>query len=90
MWYSGRQVGLVGWTPSGSQERVRGDRHSGRQVGLVGGSLVSDGRIGRSVMIWCIEGVEQGRGGSRAGSSGSLPLMGCPMPSLSGDVWCEY
>ena len=46
MWYSGRQVGLVGWMPSGSQERVRGDRHSGRQVGLVGGSLVSDGRIG--------------------------------------------
>ena len=36
--------------------------YSGRQVGLVGGSLVSDGRGGRSVMIWWIEGGEQGRG----------------------------
>ena len=47
-------------------------------------------------MIWYIGGQDRGgriegvvglgRGGSRVGSSGSLPLMGCPMPSLSGDV----
>jgi len=78
------------WYIGGEQGSGVGIDIHRRQVGLVGGSLVSDGRIGRSVMIWCIEGVEQGRGGSRAGSSGSLPLMGCPMPSLSGDVWCEY
>ena len=45
------------WYIGGEQGSGVGIDIHRRQVGLVGGSLVSDGRIGRSVMIWCIEGV---------------------------------